>query len=61
VPAVRLQSGVFRCNVPPHAPGTVGISLTHGDGRPASNALPFTYRVTPQTARAQDDLCVPRA
>ncbi|CAL8460857.1 g388 [Coccomyxa elongata] len=56
VPAVRLQVGVYRCHAPPHEAGTVGLCITYGDGRPRSNVQPFTYRATPQTARAQDDL-----
>lgn len=59
VPATQLASGVYRCYVPPHEAGTVGMCVSYGDGRPRSNAARFTYRVTPQTARAQDDLCAP--
>ncbi len=58
VPAARLQAGVYRCHAPPHEAGTVGLCVTYGDGRPRSNVQPFTYRGTPLTARAQDDLCV---
>jgi hypothetical protein len=58
VPAARLQAGVYRCHAPPHEAGTVGLCITYGDGRPRSNVQPFTYRATPLTARAQDDLCV---
>ena len=53
VPATRLQRGVYRCHAPPHEAGMVSLSITWGDGSPCSNAQPFTYRVTPQTARAQ--------
>ena len=57
VPATRLQRGVYRCHAPPHEAGMVSLSITWGDGSPCSNAQPFTYRVTPQTARAQ--VCIP--
>lgn len=53
VPATRLQRGVYRCHAPPHEAGMVSLAITWGDGSPCSNAQPFTYRVTPQTARAQ--------
>ena len=53
VPATRLQRGVYRCFAPPHEAGTVSLSITWGDGHPCSNTQPFTYRVTPQTARTQ--------
>lgn len=53
VPATRLQRGVYRCNAPPHEAGTISLSITWGNGSPCSNTQPFTYRVTPQTARTQ--------
>lgn len=53
VPATRLQRGVYRCHAPPHEAGTVSLSITWGNGSPCSNTQPFTYRVTPQTARTQ--------
>ena len=55
-PATQLAIGVYRCYVPPHEAGTVGMCVSYGDGRPRSNVARFTYRITPQTARAQDDL-----
>ena len=53
VPATRLQPGVYRCFAPPHEAGTVSLSITSGNGSPCSNTQPFTYRITPQTARTQ--------
>lgn len=53
VPATRLQRGVYRCHAPPHEASTVNLSITWGNGAPCSNTQPFTYRVTPQTARTQ--------
>lgn len=50
---MRLQRGVYRCFAPPHEAGTVNLSITWGNGSPCSNTQPFTYRVTPQTARTQ--------
>lgn len=49
--ATVVRPGVVRVYVPPHDAGTVDLTLTFGDGRPCSCSLPFTYRVTPQTAR----------
>uniref|UniRef100_A0A061R9Y9 Cg-1-domain-containing protein n=1 Tax=Tetraselmis sp. GSL018 TaxID=582737 RepID=A0A061R9Y9_9CHLO len=45
VPAVKLQTGVLRCQTPSHAPGIVNISITLGDRRPCSGAVEFQYHL----------------
>lgn len=57
IPAEIVQVGVFRCLVPPHAPGLVNFYLTFDGHQPISEVLTFEYR-TPllhtQTVSSED-------
>ncbi|DBA68383.1 TPA: hypothetical protein ACH3X2_013687 [Trebouxia sp. C0005] len=44
VAATMLWPGVVRCAAPPHAPGSVRLCLTLGDGRACSKAVSFDYK-----------------
>ncbi|RVW39917.1 Calmodulin-binding transcription activator 5 [Vitis vinifera] len=44
VPAEIIQLGVFRCLVPPHAPGLVNFYLSFDGHKPISQVVTFEYR-----------------
>lgn len=44
VPATVLWPGVWRCEAPVHAVGTVDLCLTDRHGRRCSQSVPFEYR-----------------
>ncbi|KAM7485002.1 hypothetical protein LguiA_001011 [Lonicera macranthoides] len=51
VPTEHVQSGVFRCLVPPHTPGLVNLYLSYDGHKPISQSVTFEYRVPPTPNR----------
>ncbi|CAN1281450.1 Calmodulin-binding transcription activator 5 [Linum perenne] len=55
VPTEVVQSGVYRCYLPPHSPGLVNLCLSLDGHKPLSQVLNFEYR-----RPAQHDIVVSR-
>ncbi|KAJ9559234.1 hypothetical protein OSB04_013848 [Centaurea solstitialis] len=50
VPAEIVQSGVFRCMIPPQSPGVVNLFISYDGHKPISQLMAFEFRLPPTTS-----------